>query len=87
MLETMSIVSFLIALFVLVLVIKLLHKSTKVVVGFLINALVGAVILWVLNIFGLGIAITWLSAAIVGIFGIPGVIVLLVLKFVFKIVL
>ena len=85
--ELISIVSFLIALFVIVLFFKLLHKSTKVIVGFSINALVGAVILWVLNIFGLGIAITWLSAAIVGIFGIPGVIVLLVLKFVFKIVL
>ena len=41
------------------------------------NSIVGAVILWVINLFGVGIEITFLKALIVGIFGIPGVILVL----------
>ena len=42
------------------------------------NSIVGAVILWVINLFGVGIEITFFKALIVGIFGIPGVIVVLI---------
>ena len=42
------------------------------------NSIVGAVILWVINLFGVGIEITFFRALIVGIFGIPGVIVVLI---------
>ena len=80
-----SILGFLIALVVVLLVAKLLFKSTKAIVGFLVNAVVGFVVLWVLNLLGLGMTINWLTAAIVGFFGVPGLIVLLILKFAFHI--
>ena len=80
-----SIISFIVALAIVLLIGKLLFKSTSAVIGFLINAVVGFVILWVLNLFGLGMPITWLTTAVVGFFGVPGLIVLLILKFIFHI--
>lgn len=41
------------------------------------NSIVGAIILWVINLFGVGIEITFVKALIVGILGIPGVILVL----------
>ena len=53
-------------------------------VGIVLFAILGKVIalplriLWVINLFGVGIEITFFKALIVGIFGIPGVIVVLI---------
>ena len=53
-------------------------------VGIVLFAILGKVIalpfriLWVINLFGAGIEITFFKALIVGIFGIPGVIVVLI---------
>lgn len=78
-----NIIFFAIAVFAVVLVLKLLGKSMKVVLGVLINALVGGLIIWLLNILGLGIALNWLTALIVGVLGIPGVIIVLIITFLF----
>jgi len=78
-------IAFIIALAIVLLVAKLVFKSSTTIIGFLINAIVGAVILWVLNLVGLGIPISWLTAAIVGFLGVPGVIIVVILKYVFKI--
>ena len=80
-----QIVSFIIALAIVLLIAKFIFKSAKVIVGFLVNAIIGFVILWVLNHFGLGMPITWVTTAVVGFFGVPGLIVLLILKFAFGI--
>ncbi|WP_313995354.1 pro-sigmaK processing inhibitor BofA family protein [uncultured Selenomonas sp.] len=42
------------------------------------NSIVGAVILWVINLLGVGIEITFLKALVAGIFGVPGVILVLI---------
>ncbi len=81
-----SVLGFIIALVVVLLIVKLIFKSTKAIVGFLINALIGYVILNVLNFFGLGVTINWITSLIVGFFGIPGVIVVLLLQFVFHVI-
>lgn len=78
-----NIIFFAIAVFAVVLVLKLLGKSMKVVLGVLVNALVGGLIIWLLNILGLGIALNWLTALIVGVLGIPGVIIILIITFLF----
>ena len=75
-----NIIFFAIAVFAVVLVLKLLGKSMKVVLGVLVNALVGGLIIWLLNILGLGIALNWLTALIVGVLGIPGVIIVLIIN-------
>ncbi len=80
-----QIVVFIIIAVAVALALKFLGKSMKVIVTVLLNALVGGVIIWILNIFGLGIAFNWLNAILVGFLGVPGVIIVLILKFVFHI--
>ena len=75
-----------IVLVILVVLFKLFFKIGGIIFGFLVNSLVGATVLWILNIFGLGIKINWLTAALVGILGVPGLVIVLVLKFVFHVV-
>ena len=73
---------------VVYLIFKLLKVSMKVFVKFLINALIGAALLFISNkLFGdvlhidsLTLPINWLTAAVTGVLGVPGVIILLILK-------
>ena len=57
---------------------KLIALPFRIQWALITNSIVGAVILWVINLFGAGIEITFFKALIVGIFGIPGVIVVLI---------
>ena len=82
-----SIVTFAVAIAIVLLVLKIIGKSIKFLVGILINAVVGFIILTVLKALGLGVAINWMSALIVGLLGIPGVILVVVLQVVFKVLL
>lgn len=81
-----SIVSFLICAALVIIIAKIVFKGTKSVLGFLINIAVGAVALWILDIIGLGIPITWVTAGIVGLLGVPGVVVVVVLRYVFHLI-
>ena len=64
---------------------KLLKGPMKLVWKFLIHALMGFVFLFIFNFFGawvgLGLESNWLNAAVAGVFGVPGVVVLLVIKY------
>lgn len=59
-------------------------KSVKIVVKLLINILVGVIALYFFNLFfenfGLTIIINPITSFLVGFFGLPGVIVLVILK-------
>ncbi|MDO5724910.1 MAG: pro-sigmaK processing inhibitor BofA family protein [Tissierellia bacterium] len=69
---------------VLILVIGayILGLSFKAILKLLINALIGGIVLILFNllgkIFGLTIPINWITSLITGIFGIPGIIVILI---------
>lgn len=77
-------------LFVLFLIFKIFNLSIKVFIKLLINALIGAAILFIFNfvfagllsISALAIPVTWWSALVTGVFGVPGVIVILILSLV-----
>ena len=77
---TGTVISYVIAVAIVLIIAKIFFKGTKAIIGFLINAAVGAVALWVLDLLGLGVPITWLTAAI------PGVIIVCLLKFVFHVI-
>jgi len=53
----------------------------------IINGLIGGILLWIINLlggsFGIEIAINPISAIIVGFLGIPGVLLLVLLQFIF----
>ncbi len=81
--ETIAII--LIAVIAIVLILKLLTAPIRFAAKMLINALVGFVVLFLLNfagsIVGLSLGINWFNALVVGIFGAPGVVLLLLLKY------
>ena len=56
---------------------KVIALPLRILWVLITNSIVGAIILWVINLFGVGIEITFLKALIVGILGIPGVILVL----------
>jgi inhibitor of the pro-sigma K processing machinery len=79
-----TLLAFLAGLVILYIVGMLLVVPIKILIKLLINGIIGGVLLWFFNliggIFGLFIAINPLNAVIVGILGVPGVILLLVLQ-------
>ena len=81
--ETIAII--LIAVIAIFLILKLLTAPIRFAAKMLINALVGFVVLFLLNfagsIVGLSLGINWFNALVVGIFGAPGVVLLLLLKY------
>lgn len=81
--ETIAII--LIAVIAVVLILKLLTAPIRFAAKMLINALIGFVVLFLLNfvggIVGLSLGINWFNALVVGIFGAPGVVLLLLLKY------
>lgn len=74
------IVAFAVGVLVLCLLAKLISLPLKLAWKLVTNSLAGAILLWVADLFGAGIEITFLKALVAGVFGIPGVIVLLVLR-------
>ena len=79
-----ELVMFIFSVIVAVVIFKFILKVSIGILGVLFNSLVGAVILFVLNLIGLNMEINWLTSIIVGAFGIPGVVFLVILKLVFK---
>ena len=79
-----TVISFIVTVAIVIIIAKIVFKGTASVIGFLINAAVGAVALWILDLLGVGLPINWITAGVVGLLGVPGVILLLLLKYVFK---
>ena len=75
-----SIVTFILAIAIVLLIFKVLGKSVKFLIGVLVNAAVGFIVLFILNLLGLGVAVNWISALIVGFLGVPGLIIVLILQ-------
>ena len=79
-----SILSFLAVMRVIFLVFKLLSLPFKIMWKLFVNAVIGFVLLLLFNflggLIGLTIEITWWKAVIVGIFGVPGIVGLLLVQ-------
>jgi len=75
----------LIAVIAVIMIGKLLTAPIRLAGKLLINGLVGFVVLFFLNfagnLVGLSLGINWFNAIVVGIFGAPGVVLLLLLKY------
>lgn len=72
------------AVLLVVLFIAIFSKPIKWALKLLINAIFGFIILFIVNFFGayigLSISVGWISAAVAGVFGIPGIILLLLIE-------
>jgi inhibitor of the pro-sigma K processing machinery len=86
-LDPMLILFFVLGLVILYIAGWLLLVPFKLLLKFLANSILGALVLIGLNliggIFSVTIALTPLNAVIVGVFGIPGILLLLILKLIF----
>ena len=67
--------SFIVGIIVLFILLRVLSLPFRIVWKLITNSIVGALMLWVVNLFGLGIEITFFKALIAGFFGVPGVLV------------
>jgi len=74
------VVALAVGILILCLLAKLISLPFKLVWKLVTNSLAGAILLWVADLFGAGIEITFIKALIAGVFGIPGVIVILLLQ-------
>ena len=83
-LSVASLLAFLVGLVALYIIGLLLVIPLKFLIKLLINAIIGGVLLFIFNmiagLFGLSIIINPFNALIVGILGIPGLVLLLVLQ-------
>ena len=75
----MSILYYLIGIAVLVLILKIISLPFKIIIRFIINSIVGGIVLWVLAFFGIGIAVNTVMIILTGLFGIPGLVIALIL--------
>ena len=82
--ETVQYILIALAAFIaLIIVLKLFKVSFKTIVKVAINAAVGIALIFLLNLIpNVAIPVNWWTALVSGIFGVPGVIVLLILNFV-----
>lgn len=74
------VVAFAIGLIILCLIGKIVSLPVKLLWKMITNSIVGAVMLWIVNLFGAGIQITFIKALVAGVFGIPGVLVVVLLS-------
>lgn len=71
---------------ILFVVLKLLALPMKLIIKLVINGLVGGAIIFGINLiganFGFAIDLNWITALVVGILGVPGVVIVAILQFV-----
>lgn len=71
------IVSFAVGIVILGLIIKLLSIPFKLFWKFITNSIAGAIMLWIVSLFGVPVKINIISALIAGVLGVPGVIIII----------
>ena len=74
-------------IFLLWLVIKLFFKPVKLILKLACNTAIGYIALFLLNkigaVVGVSLGLNWLNALVIGVLGYPGLILLLLLKYIF----
>ena len=71
----MGIISFIIGLAILVAILKILTFPIKLIVKFIFNSILGGIVLAIFAFFGIGIVVYWWTILLVGLLGIPGLII------------
>ena len=73
-----STLAFAVGLLTLCVIGKLIKLPIQLLLKFVSNSVCGAIMLFVVNLFGMDIHITILKALFAGIFGIPGVLIIII---------
>ncbi len=79
-----TVLTVIIAVFLLWLVIKIFATPIKWALKLLLNAIIGFVMLFIFNFLGgfigLSLSVGWVSAIVAGVLGVPGIILLLLIE-------
>ncbi len=78
MVESTLVIAFAVGLLTLCVIGKLIKLPIQLLLKFVSNSVCGAIMLFVVNLFGMDIHITILKALFAGIFGIPGVLIIII---------
>lgn len=80
------IIAYAFGLILLYIIGRILFMPIKLILKLVYNGIIGGIMLWLLNLvggyFGLSVAINPITALIAGFLGIPGIVLLVVLKYV-----
>lgn len=71
---------YLIGIGVLFILLKLISLPMRIIGRLVINSILGFALIFVLGFFGITLALTWWGYLIIGLFGIPGVIFIVLLS-------
>lgn len=77
-----TILTYAIAIAVLIIFLKIISLPFRLIMKFLINSIIGGIILMACQYFGFGIIIYWWTIALTGLFGVPGLIIAVILSFI-----
>lgn len=75
----MDILTFFGCILVLYIVLKIISLPFRVILKFIINSMVGGIILWLCIFFGIGIAVNTTMILLTGLFGVPGLVLAVIL--------
>ncbi len=82
--DTNGAITFLTCIIMLFLVGKIFILPMKSIIKLILNSIIGAVIIYIINkigaIWGFYIGLNWITSIFVGVLGIPGAILLIILK-------
>jgi inhibitor of the pro-sigma K processing machinery len=70
----MNILTYIIAIAVLIIVLKVITLPFKVAIKFIINSVIGGIVLLIFEFFGIGIVVNWWMIVLTGLFGVPGLV-------------
>jgi len=77
----MPIISFIGTIIVLIIILKLISLPFKLIIKFVINSIMAGILLMVLTTFlGITIALTWWAIVLIGLLGIPGLVIYFILR-------
>ena len=71
----MSIISFLVGIALLVIVLKIISLPFRIIIRFIINSIIGGIILAICAYFGIIINVYWWTVVLTGLFGVPGFVI------------
>lgn len=75
----MSILYYVIGIMVLIGILKIISLPFKLIIKFIINSIIGGIALWILAFFGIVIAVNNIMILLTGLFGIPGLVIALII--------
>ena len=71
----MGIMSFIFAIIGLIIFLKLIALPFKLIFRFIINSIIGGIVLWILAFFGIFVVLNWWTIVLTGLLGVPGLVI------------